>query len=302
VLIGVSSDQAEAWLADGLLLDLNKTEVDTAGLMPAGLEAASVDDQLIGLPFTAFTTIMYYNRSLLGAPPLTLDGLIEQAEMGTIIAIPVDFMGSYWGIRAFGGRAFDEDGQVALNQNDALVNWLDWLAAAEWYEPILISTDYNSLAERFARGQVALFMGNSADLSQLGQALGDDLRVSPLPGYPEAGAFMTVELMVINSASAQVDLAVSLFEFLTNPIQQRQLSIRSSGRIPLSQEVRLNQRLYPIAATLQSQSRRSEMILPANKARLAVLTAKAPSLYRQVLEGVVTPEEAADLLLQEASP
>jgi len=105
-------DLAEA----GLIQDLSDRELDTSLYLSGAVETLRYEGRLYGLPMSLRTVALYYNRELTTEPPTTLTGLLSQAAQGRQVLLYSDFYHAFWGIRAFGGQLFDDEGRVVLHR------------------------------------------------------------------------------------------------------------------------------------------------------------------------------------------
>ena len=252
------------------------------------------EDNLYGMPASLNTTVLYYNKNLVDDPPDTLNNLLEEAAAGRPVAMSDDFHDTFWGIQAFGGELFDEDGWLGLDQG-GFVNWLAWLKSARDLPGMLLDPDSTVLQERFLDGDAAYYIGDSRDLQILEERLGDDvLGVATLPSGPigVAGPLLDVEGLVFSSASSdrQSDLAIELARFITNP-EQSALLIREVQHIPANLGLHINPSVMPRMNNLSIQARNSVPLSNSGDAD-AILSMVAES-YDSVLEGLIDPAQAA---------
>ena len=121
----------------GLIQDLSdRDDINTSIYLSTALSTLHYrpDDGdkegLYGLPMSLGTTVLFYNTNLVNdLPPTTLSALLDQTAEGNKVALDTSFTGAFWGIQAFGGRLFDQEGRVVLDQG-GFANWLGWLKAA----------------------------------------------------------------------------------------------------------------------------------------------------------------------------
>lgn len=282
-----------------LLLDLSTKDLHTDNLLSQAVDALWLDDTLYGIPFAAYTSVLYYNKELVETPARTLSELITESQSGQIVALPIDFYHAYWGIRTHGGEVLNEAGQVVVD--DGLVAWLNWLNSAQAEPTIILNNVYDDLFESFTSGEVAYFVGNSSDLPDLRAEMGEDVvGVGLLPKRDEnpSGSFLEIETITINKRTAVPDLALALAEFFVTPGHQRQIALSDYGLIPLDQRVRFDRRLSPSTSMMVRQSREAVIIPLAHVETEDILRQVGTDLYIRVLEGVVEPEEGAQELVE----
>ncbi len=209
--------------------------------LPAALETLRYDQKLYGVPVAVHTLGLYYNKTLVTQPATSLDELMAQAQTGTEIGMNTAFDNAFWGIRAFGGRLFDEEGRVILDQG-GFANWLNWLKSAQDVPAFILSNDQNALRLLFAEGRLGYLVDSSQARETLQTTMeADAFGVLPLPAGPTGtpGPFLRVETLFFSRASSkqQIDLALDLARFLTNAEQQTTL-MRQTARIPANTRVR----------------------------------------------------------------
>ena len=297
LLIGVTTRQLSQFVDQNLLADMTGT-VDINELSAQAVNALRFNSLQYGIPFAGSTPVLYFNRSMVSDPPTTLAEFDNIAAEGQTIAIPTDFRNSYWGITTFGGEVL-KGGEVAVNDNFA--DWLTWLVSVAGQPHVVLDHNYVDLQQLFAEGDVSYFIGNSLDLPYLREVLGEEnLGVAELPsnGDTPAGAFFELETLAVSRVSAEQELASRLIEFMTNAPHQREIALGGTGRVPVNRLVRIDSRFSPDAHTLLVQSRKST-ILPLQYGIVSGhLLNIGDKLYNQVLEGVVLPEDAGAILIE----
>ncbi len=298
LLIGSELFLLHQLIEQGLLDDLSQYNIDTHNLLPEAVDALRLDGALYGVPFAAYTDVMYYNKNLVDEPPILLDDLLDAAKQGKRVALSTNFYHAYWGIHAQGGEVLNEDGTVLAHPG--FVSWLEWLDEAQKEPTILLNPVYDDLYTTFAAGEAAYFVGNSFDLPDLQRSLGEEvLGVGILPrGISPAGSVLELETLAVNRNSAEQDLAVELIRFFINNAQQRRIALSNFGQIPLNRHIVFDERFAPVTATLLEQSQYTTVIPLSHVAVEDVLRVKGTNMYTQVLEGILTPEEGVTQLVE----
>lgn len=278
-------------------LDPVNGEVSQAVLdrtMPAALAAMRLNDQQYGLPLALDVQALYYNRTRVEAPPPTLDDLLVQTAQEQVALIPTNFYDAFWGIQAFGGQLFDENGRTILDRG-GFANWLAWLKDAREVPGMILDSNRAALRDRFLAGDAAYYVGYARELSTIQEALGvDAVGVATLPSGPvsNAGPFLGADGFFFSPASSdnQRRLALALSQFITNAEQSGYL-MRTIQMVPANGRVRVNPRLNPIVASFASQARSS--IPVPDRPDMETVFALGNDAFNQALEGDRMPAEAA---------
>ncbi len=232
----------------GLIQDLsNRDDIDTSLYLSTAISTLRYkpndgrEEGLYGLPLTLGSTVLYYNKNLVdGPPPTTLPALLDQAAEGKQVALDTSFTGAFWGIQAFGGRLFDEEGRVVLDEG-GFANWLGWLKAAQHNPNIILNNNLDTLLNLFLEGKVAYWVGDSSLLLLLRRTLGEDVvGVAPLPAGPNnnpAGPFLVTGALLFNAASspAQTERALRLARFMAN-IEQQTAMVLQARKVRLKEK------------------------------------------------------------------
>ncbi|MBV7332021.1 extracellular solute-binding protein [Chloroflexi bacterium TSY] len=235
-------------------------------------------------------------------PPTDLDDLLRQINLGKTVAIRTDFYGAFWGIQAFGGQLFDEEGRVILNQG-GYANWLGWLQQAQENPNVILNRNADELASLFTSGQVTYYVGSTQELPTLQAALGEEVvGVVRLPGSSNnpAGPFLQAEALLFNRASTKQSqyLALQLAQYLTNREQQRKLAL-AVGKLPANNRVNIDPRVNSLVAEFIAQSRTAVPVSLPNIQVFHDLTDYGDDINGQALDGQIGLGEAATSLTEE---
>jgi maltose-binding protein MalE len=258
------------------------------------LDTLRYQERLYGLPLALHTLGLFYNQRIVAEPATTLDELAAQAQAGIEVGLNTSFEGAFWGIRAFGGRIFDEEQRIALDQG-GFANWLNWLRNAQDIPTFVLTTDQIALRSLFVEGRLGYLVDNSRVWRELAESMeGDSIGVAPLPSGPVGtpAPFLRAETLLFSAASAkqQVNLAMAFAQFVTNTEQQTML-MRQTRRVPANQRVRINPRINPYVSAFATQAR---LAIPYPlEPQAETILRMGTDAFNQVLEGVLTPAEAA---------
>jgi len=292
----------------GLIQDLSdRDDIDTSIYFSTSVStlrykpADGREEGLYGLPLSLATTVLYYNKDLVDVPPpTTLPALLDQAAEGKKVALDTSFSGAFWGIQAFGGRLFDQEGRVVLDQG-GFANWLGWLKTAQRNPNIILNNNPETLLNLFLEGKVAYWAGEVSLLILLKQTLGEDaVGVAPLPAGPNnnpAGPFLTTGALLFNAASspAQTERAMRLARFMINVEQQTTWVLQTSA-VPANQQVRIDPRVFPAVAAAAAQTKTAVPLL--NLPQTFDVLAYGDDIYIRALAGELGLNEAATELTE----
>lgn len=274
---------------------------------PASIENLALDGKLYGLPTDYELVALYFNRRLLDEVnlPSTVDELIELAQESPSqgAGIYASFYHLTWGIAAYGGKLFDEDGRVVLEQSEGTAEFLTWLQRADSTPGIFVSLDYGMLMDRFKKEEFALFIDGPWSIGELRQRFGDDLGISTLPAGHSGPArpWLSADGVFLNPAttSAQQDLALTFARHLTN-VESASTLAGIAGRLPAHRDADLNDDGLLAGFAEQAGSAISQPHHP----ELDEVWGYANDMITQVLRGSKIPEEAvleASTLINEAN-
>jgi arabinogalactan oligomer/maltooligosaccharide transport system substrate-binding protein len=279
VLAGSGPDMVLAptwWLSDfvdlGVVqqLDLSVDQATLDGYWPAAVDNLRWNGQLYGLPTDFELVSLFVNTALApgGAPGTTAD-MLAQAQ-----AAPTQGTGLYnslyhlfWGLPAYGGRLFDDNGAVVLDQGGDVAGYLAWLRQMSQTQGSYVDTDYGMLLDRFKKGEFAYFVDGPWAIDELSAALGSNLVVTSLPAGPSGPAqpWLHAGGVMLNPRSSpeQQQLALVFAEHLTNADSGAVLASQAK-RLPANRNAVIGdnpllQGFMNQAATAQSMPNRPEM-------------------------------------------
>ncbi|MEX1020159.1 MAG: extracellular solute-binding protein [Litorilinea sp.] len=261
---------------------------------PATLDTVAYAEDRYAVPLAFNTLALYYNRQVVSDTLSTIDGLEREAAQGELVLMSTTFRDAYWGINAFGGNVFGEDGNVVLNQG-GYANWLAWLANFRNFPGVILDNNRDALRNRFIQGDAAYYVGYASELNAITEGLGlENIDVSPLPAGPIANAQPLLEVTGFMfspvSSGNQRGLAIELTQFLANAEQSGAL-MRRVRTVPANQRVRINPRLNPIVSSFATQARAAAPLL--NTPEMENVLRLGGEAYLRVLDGGVPPAEAA---------
>lgn len=298
VLIGIESVFAHLLYERGWVTNIASEAIDWNQFEASTLRSVQRDNGVrVGVPLNAYVSVLFYNPALIDEPPTSIESLFAVSQSGMKVGIPTTFFAGYWGVTGLGGTVFDEDA-LSDESVSGISEWLEWMFAFQQTPGAVLSPDLPALKDGFARGDLALLVDNSLELASLQEALGEEqVGVVTIPGSPTSQPFSTVELMVVNSASVQLDAAAVLMNFMSNEAQQRKLARATSGRAPVNRTVSLDPTLFPRVSEILAQNQTAVVPTTAQDDLLNLLIIESDPIYQQVLEGLISAEEGAQMII-----
>ncbi len=293
------NDQIDSLVANGLIKPITSFADQTLmrQYLPESVGALEYQGELYGLPQTLDVEVLYYNTDLVSATTVsTLDDLLEVASSGTQFALDSSFNGAYWGIGSFGGTLFTRDGELSTDLSE-FEYWLTWLQDAQKQPAIDLDTDRDALRQRFLDGDTAYLVTGSSALNDFREALGDKVRVIPLPDGPEghASPLLSVDGFLFSTATneEQTTLALKFAEFAASAHNQKLLS-QEINLVPTNRLIAETTEDPAIAVAVQ-QANETAIILPT-EVKSSTLEA-LNEIYRLVLVEGVEPADAIGRML-----
>ena len=282
----------------GLLRPLTNYDLDLSNYLPRTILQVTHQGNLYGLPFSLNTQVLCYNKTKVNQPPKTLPEIIKELELERQFALASNFLDAFWGVQIFESESDTVKRDFVFNPS-IWAAWLEWLQQAKKDPHFILADDPFTLHQAFAEGKLAYYVCKSEEISELKATLGaDKLGISTLPGATNrpAGPLLLTRVVLFNRASspATTQLALELARFLTNGEQQTKLAIQTESLIPANSKVKLDRRLSPIQAVLFAQSKTAVAFSLDYRYQFERAERKYGNLfYNLVLEGVITPKEAA---------
>ena len=220
-IVMVGHDQMGALAADGLITPVNPPAVWTAGILPVALQAVRFDGSTWGYPVAVEALHLIYNRDLIAVPP-------DQFEDIPALPLPRGNRRILWDYRnpyftmpllmAGGGYAFEkvagryDPTTTGVNAPGATAGaeMLLSLISDQFLPPDLT---YQIMDDAMNGGRVAMVINGPWAWANLAIS-GINFGVAPIPGVAghPSPAFVTVQALAINSASANRELAKNFIE------------------------------------------------------------------------------------------
>lgn len=219
VLIG--HDQMGALTADGLITPVNPPAGWIAGILPVGMDAVRFDGSTWGYPVAVEALHLIYNRDLIADPPDRFEDIPALPLPRGNRRILWDYRNPYFTmplLMAGGGYAFAKV-EGRYDPNTTGVNAPGAIAGADMLLSLITDQflppdlTYQIMDDAMNGGRVAMVINGPWAWANLAIS-GINFGVAPIPsvaGHPSP-AFVTVQALAINSASANRELAKNFIE------------------------------------------------------------------------------------------
>lgn len=291
-------ERAGDWVRSGLLA---APEADWSAFHPTTVKALQINGVTYGIPLAFKSVVLFYDADRVSTPPRTTDELVAQAkaftdqskqEYGLAYEATNFYMHGGW-LYGFGGRIFDEQGHVVLDDphNAASFAFVEkllrvWKVVPEEATAVLVAQLFNTHKAAFVLSG-PWFIGEIAD--------GVNWKMAPLPIVSETGLparpFLTVEAAFVSARSTQPEQAMELAKFLASTDSAvLRATVASQPVATLAAYQR------PEVAKLESlrifrQQLDAAVPMP-NDPKMASVWEPANTALRQVLRGAASPEDA----------
>ena len=219
VLLG--HDQMGTLATKGLISPVNPPAEWTAGILPVAMAAVQFDSSTWGYPVAVEALHLIYNRDLIAEPPQWFEDIPSLPLPRGNRRILWDYTNPYFSmplLMAGGGYAYEKvNGNYDVTTTG--VNSPGAIAGASMLLSLitdqLLPPDmtYQIMDDAMNGGRVAMVINGSWAWTNLAIS-GIDFGVAPIPGvggHPSP-AFVTVQALAINSASANRELAKNFIE------------------------------------------------------------------------------------------
>jgi arabinogalactan oligomer/maltooligosaccharide transport system substrate-binding protein len=283
------NDGLSDWVRARLVIDLTARLAGKLDqVSQPGVDGMKVGGKIYGVPESVKVVALYYNKSLLPAPPRSADELLALARSGKSLTL---FNGAYhmFGFSGvFDGKLFDASYRCIADQGgwtEALQFVLDLKTAGA-----TIETDYAKSEALFRTGKATMFINGPWALADYRQNLGDKLGVALIPaGKGKANPLNRIDGFYVSSTSRNAEAALALALFLTSKAAQ-ELYATEAGHVPVRADVAAGDPLLAVFVQAAAQG-----YSWPQSAEFANFWAPFDNMWVKVVEGAQKPAEAVRL-------
>ena len=228
----------------GLVTDLSALVKENlvATLNQPALEAAKLDNMLVGLPYSIQGVVLFRNKDIVTLAPNNFDDFVtlaQTASQGDVIGAFLErsFFYSAGHLAGLGGQLMDSNSAPVFN-NEIGLEWLELLDEFEEAGPTDFYTDAD--LERFKQGKVGWIIDGTWNIPNLVEAIGaDKLAIDPWPTYKagQLAGFVLADNIYLSSKAQGDDQTATLrfIEYLLSPVAQT--LIAGANRIPAARTI-----------------------------------------------------------------
>ncbi len=286
------------WAASGLIRDLGPEL--TAGERVTASPALSMGGGVYGLPLALKSPALFYNRDMVGAPPVDTDELVAAAErlrdpgrgvFGLAWEAGSFYFHAPW-LHGFGGHVFDGSGRPDLvaAENERSLEFVRDLQARD-----LIPREPTAalVTQLFNDGSAAMvvngpwFVGEIAPEVRYGVAPLPRVSATGLPAAP----FLTVEAAIVSSRAREPQGALAFARFLCSDEGEALRTAVGRQLVPSAVDVRGSTDGLPFPLAEFAAQARTAVVMPGSPVMRSVWEPASRAL-RAVLRGDRDPAGA----------
>jgi len=260
-------------------------------MRPMAVDAVRIDGVLYGVPIFVDLQTLFYNSSLVRDDAGTLADLRAQAQSGVPIMLDGDFEWSFWGLGAFGGRLYDDNGQFALAPQ-ALTDWLTWLRESQQNFGIRIAATREEMLQTFFERNSAYYVAPAEQENELLLKITkNELSVALMPEGPAGPGrpLAWVDALMVDAgiADGQARLAARFLNYTASVAGQTEL-LQRHLLLPANSAVLIDRYANVMRSADQLQSAQ----LLQDQPWLPLVMTLGNAAYRSVFTDGVAPAEA----------
>jgi ABC-type glycerol-3-phosphate transport system substrate-binding protein len=280
-------------------------------LLPATLGGAKAHDRdgktrLYGLPISFDTLALYYNTANILAPPDDTAKLLAAAHglsdpgaprWGLALNLSVDSTIGY--LYAFGGRIFDDEGQLALGGSGraGAESWLNWLLKLNGDTQLRAHTGSSIAVDRDVKyGRVLMTFDWAHQIAVYRNLWPESLGVAPLPRLSETGQpprpYVKSDLLAINArvSPAERDAAAEFLRYMVS--DEAQTALLLADLQPARQALKLDGDDQRIAAAQAFRAQAQQALPLPNGSNRGAVDEELRIMIERVLGNQAGPADA----------
>lgn len=278
-------------LLDAALVQQLRAEALLQQMRPIAVDGMRVDGVLYGAPILVDPQTLFYNRALVTDAAGTLADLRAQAQTGVPVMVDGTFEWAFWGLGAFGGRLYGDNGQFALAPQ-AMIDWLTWLQESQQSFGIRTAGTRDEMAGAFLDNSSAYLLAPAEQSNELLLRFSTaDLNVAMLPEGPAGPGrpFVWIDGLMLhrNTSDRQAALSARFMNYAMSVEGQTELLLRHLV-LPANGAVLID--VYPNVMRMAEQLQSAQLFL--DQPWLPTVFALGDSAYRNVLVNGMAPVEA----------
>ncbi|MEI7745413.1 MAG: extracellular solute-binding protein, partial [Chloroflexota bacterium] len=226
----------------GVLADLTAALTGKLdGFAQVAVDGSKVDGKMYMVPESLKAVAMWYDKTVVTAPPTTTDALLAAVKDGSVkLGLNQNGYHMFGFSGAFGGSLMDAAGKCTADAGgfaDAYAYFQALKAAGAKYY-----TDGNALKQDFQTGKLNAVIDGPWQTADFVKALGAKAGVAPIPAGPSgatANPFTGTDGWYINPNSKNVDLAVAVALQLVGTSSEQVLT-DLAGHVPAAPGVTIS--------------------------------------------------------------
>lgn len=216
-------------------------------------ESLQIEGRQLGLPLSSDVVVLYVNSSLTITPPQTLDELLALVQGGQLLGWRQTAYHLFGLFPAYGAQ-LSEGTTACPNSEAALVGALRYLLSLQ-SAGATIALDISAAKEAFRNGEMPMLVDDSNMWLNYADALGDDLRIYPMP--PATFAFQPLNSpdgVYLSPNTPDPNTAVDVALYMVG-VEAQEIFMNVGGAVPTNLGValpdELRQNLGVAAASAQ---------------------------------------------------
>jgi maltose-binding protein MalE len=205
--------------------------------LPTALRALQVGSDTYAVPESVESVALYYNKTLLKQAPQHMEALLQAPMPAGVnrLAIRTNFFFTAPWFLGYGGRLFDDQGQLAMDDKVGS-QYLGWMGKLMTAPGVGGKDDYSYMDSLFREGKAAAIINGPWAMADYQKVLGDKLGIGLLPALPggvPARPFVGLKCIIANDNTPEARRPVvdGFLEALTAP--ESALALSAAGHIPV---------------------------------------------------------------------